>query len=457
MLDLLKHETVELGLTGLPYADFRASPQHIVHPCMSTAAPPSTRLPASTAMSRSFSSSSSSHSAPPFVDPLPGRIQKKLDAIYLDTTYLAPSYCFPAQELVINACADLVRERIVGGDEDALWRADGRESERKGLKGWLAPGVKGEDLKDEEMDGEGAGELMEMDALPEEMDEGSQAPELPGGGDDVDEGDVEMAPDEDADEDEEAWRAAHGDEEAQAAPVPPVGDAAPTDAPVTPVVPQPVADVGEAARDDELEAVKVEDKLAVEPEERVAVKDEDDPPAPVCVKNEDVDVADDAKPDVKPDIKPDIKPKKERLLVLVGTYSIGKERCVPFLSLSASLSVSDEALFVARSIVKAIAHALSTKIYCDARKRDLFLAQDDPDLHSLLTDDPLAGQVHVGWLRDINREVMSDYLAKYKAPRVEGGFTKMIGLRPTGQSSLARRSSSHAVRRRRGRARAVRD
>ncbi|KPV77574.1 uncharacterized protein RHOBADRAFT_24085 [Rhodotorula graminis WP1] len=182
--------------------DFRASPQHI-------------------------------HAAPPFVDPLPGRIQKKLDAIYLDTTYLAPSYCFPAQELVINACADLVRERI-------------------------------------------------------------------------------------------------------------------------------------------------------------------------------------------PDVKPDVKPKTERLLVLVGTYSIGKERA------------PDTRRVYACSIVKAIAHALSTKIYCDARKRDLFLAQDDPDLHSLLTDDPLAGQVHVGWLRDINREVMSDYLAKYKAPRVEGGFTKMIGLRPTG-------------------------
>lgn len=42
--------------------------------------------------------------------------------------------------------------------------------------------------------------------------------------------------------------------------------------------------------------------------------------------------------------------------------------------------------------------------------------------------------MHVGWLRDINRDVMSDYLAKWKAPRVEGGFTKMIGLRPTGQS-----------------------
>jgi len=82
--------------------------------------------------------------------------------------------------------------------------------------------------------------------------------------------------------------------------------------------------------------------------------------------------------------------------------------------------------------VKAIAHALNTKIYADPRKKELFVAQDDPDLHSLLTDDPLEAQVHVGWLQSIQREAMLEYLARYKAPRCEGGFTKMIGLRPTG-------------------------
>jgi len=82
--------------------------------------------------------------------------------------------------------------------------------------------------------------------------------------------------------------------------------------------------------------------------------------------------------------------------------------------------------------VKAIAHALNTKIYADPRKKELFVAQADPDLHSLLTDDPLEAQVHVGWLQSIQREAMLEYLARYKAPRCEGGFTKMIGLRPTG-------------------------
>lgn len=85
--------------------------------------------------------------------------------------------------------------------------------------------------------------------------------------------------------------------------------------------------------------------------------------------------------------------------------------------------------------MKAIAHALSTKVYCDGYKRSLCLAQDDPDLHALLTEDPLEAQVHIGGLRDITREVMQDYLGKYKAPRIENGFTKMIGLRPTGEHS----------------------
>lgn len=90
---------------------------------------------------------------------------------------------------------------------------------------------------------------------------------------------------------------------------------------------------------------------------------------------------------------------------------------------------------VLNSIVKAIAQALSTKVFCDSYKRSLFLAQDDPDLYALLTEDPLEAQVHIGGLRDITREAMQEYLAKFKAPRIEGGFTKMIGLRPTGAFS----------------------
>ncbi|BGP47317.1 DNA cross-link repair protein PSO2/SNM1 [Rhodotorula kratochvilovae] len=385
--------------------DFRASPQHILHPCMSTPTPPSLRLPSSASMSRRTSSSSSS--SLPWTDPLPGRTLKKLDAIYLDTTYLAPSYCFPAQELVISACADLVRERIVGGDEDALWRADGRDAERKGMKGWLSTtaaaegGVKGE-VKDED-----GPEMMEMEALPEEeeMDEESQVRVSRIEEDGLDEPD---GGDEDADAEEEAWRAAHGDEdESQAVAAGDAHERSVQDSPM-PLAAAARAQGDEQPCGDEVELAKAEEEdvaPAVAPE---AVKAEDEP-VPLTGSADGDEVKPDVKSDMKSDVKPDIKPKKERLLVLVGTYSIGKER-----------------------IVKAIAHALSTKIYCDARKRDLFLAQDDADLHALLTDDPLAAQVHVGGLRDITREAMSDYIAKWKAPRVEGGFTKMIGLRPTG-------------------------
>ncbi|KIJ56158.1 hypothetical protein M422DRAFT_23504, partial [Sphaerobolus stellatus SS14] len=65
-----------------------------------------------------------------------------------------------------------------------------------------------------------------------------------------------------------------------------------------------------------------------------------------------------------------IKPAK--VLAIVGTYTIGKER-----------------------IVKAIAKELSTKIYCDARKVVVLKYQSDPELHALLTDKPLEAGVHI--------------------------------------------------------------
>ena len=61
-----------------------------------------------------------------------------------------------------------------------------------------------------------------------------------------------------------------------------------------------------------------------------------------------------------------------RLLVVVGTYSIGKER-----------------------IVIGIAKALRTKIYATARKRRICACLEDDELMSLLTDDPKEAQVHM--------------------------------------------------------------
>lgn len=377
------------------------------------------------------------HAPPPQVasllpKALQSRTPKRLDSIYLDTTYLSPSYCFPAQELVIEACADLVKERVLDGNEEALWRADGREAERKGIKGWLNP--HGGSTKVEQ--GAGAeNEGFEMlEALPEENErEGAGGDDDSGGcetdnvrgrgeADDEDGGDEEewnLIREMDDTENDSQRRVVSQDESA--------GD-------FTLQAAEQVQPVDET--DDSLKAERapgVDEPLKAEQEEdakpRVVSQEDDEKP--------DLSLDEDKKPpvaDVDGDEKPKPDVRTERLLVMIGTYSIGKERSVMF-SLSfgmATLKVSDNVRAALSRIVKAIAHALSTKIYADPRKKELFLAQDDPDLHALLTDDPLEAQVHVGWLSSIARDAMLEYLAKYKAPRCPGGFNKMIGLRPTG-------------------------
>ena len=61
-----------------------------------------------------------------------------------------------------------------------------------------------------------------------------------------------------------------------------------------------------------------------------------------------------------------------RLLVVVGTYSIGKER-----------------------IVVGIAKALKTKIYASYAKRRICACLEDDELVDMITDDPKEGQVHI--------------------------------------------------------------
>jgi len=61
-----------------------------------------------------------------------------------------------------------------------------------------------------------------------------------------------------------------------------------------------------------------------------------------------------------------------RLLVVVGTYSIGKER-----------------------IVVGIAKALRTKIYASYAKRRICACLEDDELTDMITDDPKEGQVHI--------------------------------------------------------------
>lgn len=91
-------------------------------------------------------------------------------------------------------------------------------------------------------------------------------------------------------------------------------------------------------------------------------------------------------------------------LFVIGTYSIGKER-----------------------ILKAIAHALESKVYCDARKAALLRCQADDDLNALLCSDPLLANVHILPLAMITSDRLKIYLRKY-----QDHFKKVVGFRPTG-------------------------
>ncbi|KAI9638791.1 DNA repair metallo-beta-lactamase-domain-containing protein [Dioszegia hungarica] len=95
---------------------------------------------------------------------------------------------------------------------------------------------------------------------------------------------------------------------------------------------------------------------------------------------------------------------KGRTLVVMGTYSIGKER-----------------------IVKAVAKAIGSKIYCDPRKKGILLCETDPELHSLLTSDPLDAQVHLLPLGNIQLDRMQEYLV-----RLHPHFDRILSFRPTG-------------------------
>ena len=93
-----------------------------------------------------------------------------------------------------------------------------------------------------------------------------------------------------------------------------------------------------------------------------------------------------------------------RLLVIVGTYSIGKER-----------------------ICVGIAKALQSKIYAPANKQRICRALEDPELNALLTTDPRAAQVHMTPLFEIRAETLEDYLRDYR-----DHFTRAVGFRPSG-------------------------
>lgn len=172
----------------------------------------------------------------------------------------APSHQFPAQEQVIQACADLIRSRICEGDESALRRGTSNgmanmKSEQL-FKGWLTK-------KEEDLDG----------GLPPDAD-------------------IKME-ETLSKEDQLAMKEEQGSPHLQNI---------------------------HALNEETSESTKslrsrLEDGLT----EMHATDD----------KNVEPLASSDVKPDIKPDVKPDLKPaKSENFLILVGTYSIGKERIV---------------------------------------------------------------------------------------------------------------------------------
>lgn len=97
-------------------------------------------------------------------------------------------------------------------------------------------------------------------------------------------------------------------------------------------------------------------------------------------------------------------PERGRLLVIVGTYSIGKER-----------------------ICIGIAKALKSKIYAPPNKQRICKALEDPELDALLTTDPRAAQVHMTPLFEIRADTLDDYLRDYADT-----FSRAVGFRPSG-------------------------
>lgn len=93
-----------------------------------------------------------------------------------------------------------------------------------------------------------------------------------------------------------------------------------------------------------------------------------------------------------------------RLLVVVGTYSIGKER-----------------------VCLGIARALNSKIYAPPGKQRICAALEDPEINARLTTNPREAQVHMTPLFEIRADTLDDYLKDY-----HDSFSRCVGFRPSG-------------------------
>ncbi|CAD6885849.1 unnamed protein product [Tilletia controversa] len=325
---------------------------------------------------------------------------QKIDTVYLDTTYLNPRYCFPAQEQVVQACADLVsreaaRFRDYAEAMEQKQTGDGpvKQESYTGMMGsWLnsslvqkeecqndaqasddfaaASSSKSRmvDAKEEQQRSPVFGSDVKQEEFEEDMHDGEEQLFLDDMDDALEESDLQGA---DAD-------MAH--EEGIS--------------PIKMEVPDPfdsaeahssTLGLDDAALDIKSDEREQTDALCSPSKEKKPFMSWFPPRPP------------------NPNGR-----RKNRLLVLVGTYTIGKEK-----------------------IVKACARALQTRIFCPmARKYDVYSKVEDPELHALLTRDPAEADVFVTNLSAINGQGLHDLVAEL---RTQGhDIKRAIAFRPTG-------------------------
>ncbi|KAG0380167.1 DNA break repair nuclease [Mortierella sp. AD032] len=96
---------------------------------------------------------------------------------------------------------------------------------------------------------------------------------------------------------------------------------------------------------------------------------------------------------------------KNRIVICVGTYLIGKER-----------------------VFKAIAKAINSKVYVQPSKLQILQCLEDPELTDMLTSDRHEAQVHLLHMgSDMSPEALQDYLDSLSPT-----FARLIAVRPTG-------------------------